>query len=220
MDELFGLEYTCYSPLTEDDETKYISEMNGRLMVFDENDDFKELAGKCSFTLVNLQLASQEEFYIPEIFDSNGDLSDICEFVYDHETGRFFEFFKEQLNEAVVGENVIMIHNIEVAEKYRGKNLSALMIRDFLNRYAQNCAMVFLRIFTPQHSEDEFGNEDEKKWKKQMNFQNLEPDEEQAFYKLAAHFQSLGFENVDGNNIFALNLANENPIDLVHLQDF
>jgi hypothetical protein len=219
MEDLFGIEYSCYSPLADDDESKYISEVNGSIMVFDEDDNFLEVIGKFNFSILNLILASEDGFFIPAIFDYEDHLMTVGEGVYDFESNSFILQTEDDFDEEFLGDNLIIFRYMEIIPEFRGRNLAAMVFKDVINRFGQNCGLLAFRIFTLQHVQVETNSEDEKKWMEKLKLEELEKDEEQAFYKLAAYFQRLGFVNINDDDIFTLNLAKKNPLDDIKLQE-
>jgi hypothetical protein len=219
MKEMFGIEYSCYSPLSDDDETKYITEINGSILAYDENDVFIEVAGKFKVYSINLSQAYIDGYHVPSIFDLEEVIMDIGESMYDFENNCFLDPIKEGFNTGSYGDNLLVLDFIEVIAKYRKRNLCAMAIKDVINRFYNYSAFFALRIFTMQHVDLHLDNEEDKKWAEALKLNEFEQDQEQAFYKLAAFFHNLGFENIE-DQIFAINLAKINPFDRIKLQTF
>ncbi len=211
MEELFSIEYSSYATMASNDESKYLTEINGSILVFDEDEKLIDIAGKFSFMYVNISLAEQDGFSLYELFDSDHDLLVISECIWDGENdvlksidAKNFDIFN--------GDNLFVLQFIEISEKYRGRNLSVVAIKDAISRFGNGCSLMVFRLFTLQHTPQDPINEEEKKWLEKLNLDALEADEEQAFYKLAAFFQSIGFTNIE-DDVFALNLAYTNKLD-------
>lgn len=219
MEELFGIDYSCYSPLTDGDDTTYINEINGSILVFDKDDNFKELAGKFKAAYLSLQLASEEDYFVADLFESEEILKAIGDSIYDYESNFFNKKIREFYRNKILNENILVIQSMEIIEKYRNRRLGAMAIKDLINRFGVNCGLVTIRLFPMQHDDTMIRNAENKKWLGKLKLENLEKDEEQAFYKLAAYYQSLGFSNIDGDDIFTLNPA-EKSMDHIRLQFF
>ncbi len=217
MEELFSIEYSSYATLASNDESKYLNEINGSILVFDEDDKLIDIAGKFSFMYVNIDLAERDDYSLFELFDSDSDLLAISECIWDSESDILKDIDSKDFD-FIIGDNLFVLQFIEISEKYRGRNLSVVAIKDAINRFAHNCSILVFRLFTLQHTPQDPIHEEEKKWLEKLKLEALEADEEQAFYKLAAFFQSIGFTNIE-DEVFALNLTNASELDKFTIKD-
>ncbi|MGK7395817.1 MAG: hypothetical protein ACNS62_14660 [Candidatus Cyclobacteriaceae bacterium M3_2C_046] len=216
-DEYFGVDYSCFSPLVDFENTTYINDVNGRIISYDENDKFKQIVGKFKLNYFNIERARKDGFNMQELFDFEEDMLEIGKCIFDAENSRYHQDILNFYG-YLPYQNLLVLNYMEIISTYRGRNIGAMVLKDIKNRFTVGCGLLALRIKPRQHVPQEKYSEEDVRWDQMMSYGKLENDEEQAFYKLAAYFQKLGFESVNSNDIFTLSPTFNTRLDKTKLQ--
>lgn len=156
--------------ITDIDRT-YITEKIGVIY-----DDEKQI-GTVKFTIIHLTQAIDNQINTFEIFDNHSD--------YLSRVGKLVHKFDEKLDnyaEHKFTYDIIVIEKIEIQEKYRGKNISILVLNDILFRYSYATKFFIIEAFP-------------------LNGIDLSEKEiKLAQSKLIKHYKKAGFENIKGIN--------------------
>ncbi len=196
-DKFYEVEYQFTSELSEIEGNRYITTYSGKLFEKDDSDDSKELIGKISLKFILLELALNEGYHYYEIFDTEGDIYEIGQEIFDFDSEELKEDIRMFYEEEIFSPDICIIQRIEIIEKYRGRGLGSKIIKDIYNRFASCCGLFVLKVF-PLQFDSNFKKVKNTDWGRKLSLEQLGVDKEGAFYRLKAYYQKLGFNHIEG----------------------
>lgn len=197
-EDIYRVDYTFSSFLNNDlmgeDSTDFVNEITLSIYRVNEGREINQLIGRGSVSLLLLNRAIDLGFPLFEVFDASDSIMEMAEVVFDmNQEGDFWskldEFFDYNLPTSY---DTCFIEGIELLPDFRGKGIGKWVLKNIMERFYGSCGLVVVRAFPLQHAG---GFESSLDWKKQMKYELLEADMEQAQYKLFHYYQQLGFSN-------------------------
>ncbi len=189
-----SIDYNIKSSLIDDIEDS-ITEINGELHIFDDNDD-EVIVAKCKYFFIDMDNSDVDAFYL---LDSRQQLEPfIC--LYEMGTTDFTDSFIKLMNEEVWNSNLLIIDRIEILPDFRGKGLAERMINDAIKLFSATADIVVLKPF-PLQFEYKDPEDTPEKWEKMMQLDQLNQNELLAKKRLSSFYQSLGFKPVEDGEL-------------------
>ena len=200
-DKLYEIEYQFTSELSEIEGSRYITTYSGNLFEKDDSDNGKEIIGKVSLKFLLLELALNQGYHYHEIFDTEGDIYEIGQEIFDFDSEEIKEDIRMFYEEEILSPDICIIQRIEIIENYRGQGLGSKIIKDIYNRFSSCCGLFVLKVF-PLQFDSGFKKLKNTDWGRKLNLEKLGVDKEGAFYRLKAYYQKLGFNHIEGYDEF------------------
>ena len=196
-DSFYEIEYKFTSELNEIEGNRYITTYSGNVFETNDFDEGKKLIGKISLKLILLSLATNQGYSSYEIFDTEGDVYEIGQEIFDFKSDEIKEDIRMFYEEEIFSPDICIIQRIEIIEKYRGQGLGSKIIKDIYNRFASCCGLFVLKVF-PLQFDSNFKKLKNTAWGRKLSLEQLGVDKEGAFYRLKAYYQKLGFNHIEG----------------------
>ena len=196
-DSFYEIEYKFTSELNEIEGNRYITTYSGNVFETNDFDEGKKLIGKISLKLILLSLATNQGYSSYEIFDTEGDVYEIGQEIFDFKSDEIKEDIRMFYEEEIFSPDICIIQRIEIIEKYRGQGLGSKIIKDIYNRFASCCGLFVLKVF-PLQFDSNFKKLKNTAWGRKLSLEQLGVDKEGAFYRLKAYQQKLGFNHIEG----------------------
>lgn len=211
-DKYFNILYHLHSSLGDIGPFRYINQISGTVTEVDEQGNKIADVGHINLNLILISLALDTGYDIYEVFDYSHSTMEIGDAVFDFNSYDLVEPLQEYYDYTFLGSNICIVDRIEILPKYRGKGLGKKIVKDMYNRFGSGCCIFVLKCF-PVQFEHEFTHGLNKEWFDKMKYQELEPDEEKAFYQLANFYKKCGWSLIPdvSKELMFLNPALKNP---------
>lgn len=197
MKELFlSFKYSFSSGTGELEGYRYIQNVFIEIYASDIEDDDEEevLIGKSRLKLILVNQAIEDDFSLPQLFDTDPDLFFIGDRVFDLEKGEFHNTILENYQECFMNPNICVLDRLVLIPEYRGYGISKKVIKDTIFHFSTSCGLFVIQPFPLQFEGEHCIGEDT--WEDKNWYKGLEKNEKKAFKQLTAYYQKLGFEKI------------------------
>jgi hypothetical protein len=182
----------------------YLREYRGAIEAVYWDEDHEEgetaAAGDINYSIVKLGLLDSDGADLFTFFDSEGWLLELGECLFDWKTQELKEWITEVI-EAPLKSNLLVVHELQLLPKFRGRRLGLAIMKCLLEEYADTCGFAFLDIFPQQFWE---GMDAQRK--QELRLDDLGRDQERATKRLAEYFHALNLKAVPGTSYLAIHL--------------
>ncbi|MEO6232109.1 MAG: hypothetical protein ABJB11_23740 [Ferruginibacter sp.] len=191
------IQYTIESSFMPAQASRYKQQING-VMYYSPNMNEPEKSveiGKITAEKLLLGQAGENGYPGAAVFDADALVMEIGEAIYDFEKDDFSEATDEHFDTTFM--DLLIVSRLEILPQYRGNDIGKYAIKDLYNNFIGGCGLVALKCF-PLQLESRILEIDPTtpKWNKNMQYDNLETDEEKSNYKLLAYYTSMGFKYI------------------------
>ncbi|MFA7254056.1 MAG: hypothetical protein WC107_05895 [Patescibacteria group bacterium] len=197
---MIEIKYSLNTFIPSDNPDDYVYDIKGDIFWSEITDSGKEInqkVGTLTAYLVDIVSAMNDRVSLLDVMDEHSDnVYRYYELLIDKKENDFKEDLIEG-QERPTNFNLLIIDRIEIAPKYRGRNIGFAAISDLIRVFGHSCGYVAAESFPLQF---EAGNEN-----------NESTDKELATLKLKNYYSKLGFKNIKGTDFMLLNLDYFNP---------
>ncbi|MEQ8219374.1 MAG: hypothetical protein RH981_14145 [Arenibacter sp.] len=189
------VEYTLRSYLEDlRNLDEYISDYFANIYTEDDNDNLEKI-GQLSFRIVHLSrlpgtASTYKEAFGPEYFEES-----IASRILDFDNDDLKESILEHYNFNFIGHELVIIDQLEICEKYRGKGIGTLVLEDLFLRHGGNCRLVVMEAEPLQFQPS---RDRQKEWNEKLNLKSLDRDYEKSKLKLLAFCQRSHMTPIEG----------------------
>ena len=154
-----------------------------------------EKIGQLSFKIVHLSslpgtASNYKEAFGPEYFEER-----IASRILDFDKDDLKECILEYYNFNFIGHELLIIDQLVIFEKYRGKGIGTLVLEDLFLRHGGNCRLVVMEAepmqFQPLRDR-------QKEWNEKLNLKSLDRNYEKSKLKLLAFCQRSHMTPIEG----------------------
>jgi hypothetical protein len=178
---------------------EFIYGHTGDLFEIDDSGFASEIIGKFEIFYVDIRLAMNKGVALYKVFDSHSaELVEYHDRLFQPLSYDFNDSILTALDEDILDHNLLIINNIQLLPKFRGKNLGLVILRDMIDRFSAGVSIVAINPFPVQC---EPVTEENAKWRDSMGLSHFQSDEEIAKIKLQDYFRKLGFISLKGTSI-------------------
>lgn len=197
IDLMPSIDYKIHSSVSGDCED-CITEINGELSVFNDDEDEYELAGKFRHFLIHVEDSGYSADYLLDV------RSKIYPFTCLFEAGTFSfsEKFMSVMENEMWSSNILILDRIEILPGFQGHSLTKVIIDDAVKLFSARTNVVVLKAFPLQH-ECRLPDRTPDEWEVAMAYNDLEQDSGKATKQLVSFYESLGFAVVEDDGIMA-----------------
>lgn len=188
-----SFKYAFTSGLGCYEHSRYIKDVIQGITLTDEYGNDVDEIGTVHALIIHADEAAVSPFGLFEVLDAHSHyLANHIFKVYDTERDFFTEELENHYSD-LMGVNVCFIKEVMIRSKYRGLQIGAKAIKDFVFHYASGCGLFALQPFPLQFEVDALTKRD-----KVFGLEKFEQNFAKAQKKLMAYYKSIGFENVRG----------------------
>jgi GNAT superfamily N-acetyltransferase len=184
---------------------EYVLGIDGKIVLVGE-DQSEVVAGTLQVLLVLIEVAREHGFAAFDVLDSLTDSSHYLELIDDG--GDWHEEVREKFVD-LLSSNLLIINQVKVEPKYRGKGLGILAVKTAIDCFSQGCGLVALKPFPLQ-----FTSWQSPDWKPELPLpRGLSKAQafRSALRKVEKHWARLGFRRIGKTEIWGLCPAHRQP---------
>ncbi len=184
---------------------EYVLGIDGKIVLVGE-DESELVAGTLQVLLVLIEVAREHGFTAFDVLDSLTDSSHYLELIDDR--GDWHDYVREQFID-LHSSNLLIINQVKVEPKYRGKGLGILAVKTAIDCFSQGCGLVALKPFPLQFTWWKSPD-----WKPELplpNGLNKAQAFRSALRKVEKHWARLGFRRIGKTEIWGLCPAHRQP---------
>jgi hypothetical protein len=171
----------------------------GDLFEIDDSGFASEIIGKFEIFYVDVRQAMNKGVALYKVFDSHSyELVAYYDHLFQPLSYDLQDNISAALDNDILDHNLLIINNIQLLPKFRGKNLGLVILRDMIDRFSAGVSIVAINPFPVQC---EPVTEENAKWRDSMGLSHFQSDEEIAKIKLQDYFRKLGFISLKGTSI-------------------
>ncbi len=184
---------------------EYVLGIDGKIVLVGE-DESEVVAGTLQVLLVLIEVAREHGFAAFDVLDSLTDSSHYLELIDDG--GDWHDVVREKFVD-LLSSNLLIINQVKVEPKYRGKGLGILAVKTAIDCFSQGCGLVALKPFPLQ-----FTSWQSPDWKPELPLgKGLSKAQafRSALRKVEKHWARLGFRRIGKTEIWGLCPAHRQP---------
>lgn len=184
---------------------EYVLGIDGKIVLVGE-DESEVVAGTLELLLVLIEVAREHGFVAFDVLDSLTDSSHYLELIDDG--GDWHDDVREQFID-LLSSNLLIINQVKVEPKYRGKGLGILAVKTAIDCFSQGCGLVASKPFPLQ-----FTSWKSPDWKPEPPLpKGLSKAQafRSALRKVEKHWARLGFRRIGKTEIWGLCPAHRQP---------
>lgn len=206
---LYRVSFSIREPLIPGAEaSEYVRPIVGEIECVDAQGSLLSPAGQLVGQLVRVGSALLEGESLREICGaSNASLLSVGLAVFDFATSTWSERVEQQFD-AIFNTDLLVIERVEVLPEHRGRSVGLAAARRFIETFSAGCGLAVCQPAPLQFSAHKKNDE---RWQAEMRSEDFSQDEAKATRRLIRHCRRLGFRNLRGTDIYALQIENTLP---------
>ena len=212
------IEYTFSSCLAACAEYRFIREIKVKVYSGEcRNNSDNELIATADLKILLLNDAIEHDFDIFQIFDNDSYTYWHGESFYDFRRQDFKNAIYKKYQGQMCSENICFIESMCIKPAYRRIGLGAKIFKDFVMHFRRDSSLFVIQPFPLQFEHPIEDNA----MKELFVFDGLETNKSKATKKLAAHYESWGFEKITRiKNLLFFNAdVKSEKFDSINLED-
>lgn len=201
---------------------RYIQEIFVDIIKTDDSGKNVQIIGKASIKIMLLSQALDDNFDIFQIFDSDSYTMRIGDEIYDFENDDIKEDLRRQLfgDDYMANPNICIFERLTILPEYRGLGIAAKFIKDNFFFFSTACGLIVMQPF-PLQFEAEGTLAKCSDFERQMEYDQMEKDENKARKSLINFYKKVGFLSVKGYDdlMFLLPGFKNKKLDAIDLNE-
>lgn len=204
------------------EEERYVQNIFVDIIKTDDSGNEVQIIGKASIKIMLLSQALDDNFGIFQIFDSDSYTMHIGSTIYDFDNGDINEDLRRQLfgDDFMINPNICIFERLTILPEYRGLGIAAKFIKDNFFFFNTACGLIVMQPF-PLQFEAEGTLAKRSDFERQMEYDQMEKDENKARKSLINFYKKVGFISVKGYDdlMFLLPGFKNNKLDAIDLNE-
>ena len=178
---------------------RYIQEIFVDIVKTDDSGKDVQIIGKASIKIMLLSQALDDNFDIFQIFHSDSYTMRVGEEIYDFRYGDIKEDLRRKLfgDDYMTNPNICIFERLTILPEYRGLGIAAKFIKDNFFFFNTACGLIVMQPF-PLQFEAEGTLAKCSDFERQMEYDQMEKDENKARKSLINFYKKVGFISVKG----------------------
>lgn len=201
---------------------RYIQEIFVDIVKTDDSGKDVQIIGKASIKIMLLSQALDDNFDIFQIFDSDSYTMRVGEEIYDFRYGDIKEDLRRKLfgDDYMTNPNICIFERLTILPEYRGLGIAAKFIKDNFFFFSTTCGLIVMQPF-PLQFEAESTLAKCSDFERQMEYDQMEKDENKARKSLINFYKKVGFISVKGYDdlMFLLPGFKNKKLDAIDLNE-
>lgn len=201
---------------------RYIQEIFVDIIKTDDSGKNVQIIGKASIKIMLLSQALDDNFDIFQIFDSDSYTMRIGDEIYDFENDDIKEDLRRQLfgDDYMANPNICIFERLTILPEYRGLGIAAKFIKDNFFFFSTACGLIVMQPF-PLQFEAEGTHAKCSDFERQMEYDQMEKNENKARKSLINFYKKVGFLSVKGYDdlMFLLPGFKNKKLDAIDLNE-
>lgn len=204
------------------EEERYVQNIFVDIIKTDDSGNEVQIIGKASIKIMLLSQALDDNFDIFQIFDSDSYTMHIGSTIYDFDNGDINEDLRRQLfgDDFMINPNICIFERLTILPEYRGLGIAAKFIKDNFFFFNTACGLIVMQPF-PLQFEAEGTLAKRSDFERQMEYDQMEKDENKARKSLINFYKKVGFISVKGYDdlMFLLPGFKNKKLDAIDLNE-
>jgi GNAT superfamily N-acetyltransferase len=163
--------------------------------------------GTLEFYLIRLGEALNQGVGYFDIFDSYQETMDLAEAVFDGSFSEFKPVVARRFPDASTSDDILLLHRLQIHPLTRGQRIGLAVLDRAMLDWSSGCSLVVIKPFPLQF---EAGALERRSWT-ELKLGDFPSAEKEAFKRLSAYYEQLGFERLGRTEFFALSTAVVRP---------
>ena len=220
LDIIFRYQFCSFlGPMEEE---RYVQKIFVDIVKTDDSGKDVQIIGKASIRIMLLSQALDDNFDIFQIFDSDSYTMHIGSTIYDFDNDDINEDLRRQLfgDDIMINPNICIFERLTILPEYRGLGIAAKFIKDNFFFFSTTCGLIVMQPF-PLQFEAECTHTKCSDFERQMEYDQMEKDENKARKSLINFYKKVGFLSVKGYDdlMFLLPGFKNKKLDAIDLNE-
>lgn len=220
LDIIFRYQFCSFlGPMEEE---RYVQKIFVDIVKTDDSGKDVQIIGKASIKIMLLSQALDDNFDIFQIFDSDSYTMRVGEEIYDFRYGDIKEDLRRKLfgDDYMTNPNICIFERLTILPEYRGLGIAAKFIKDNFFFFSTTCGLIVMQPF-PLQFEAESTLAKCSDFERQMEYDQMEKDENKARKSLINFYKKVGFISVKGYDdlMFLLPGFKNKKLDAIDLNE-
>lgn len=220
LDIIFRYQFCSFlGPMEEE---RYVQKIFVDIVKTDDSGKDVQIIGKASIKIMLLSQALDDNFDIFQIFDSDSYTMRVGEEIYDFRYGDIKEDLRRKLfgDDYMTNPNICIFERLTILPEYRGLGIAAKFIKDNFFFFSTTCGLIVMQPF-PLQFEAEGTLAKCSDFERQMEYDQMEKDENKARKSLINFYKKVGFISVKGYDdlMFLLPGFKNKKLDAIDLNE-
>ena len=220
LDIIFRYQFCSFlGPMEEE---RYVQKIFVDIVKTDDSGNDVQIIGKASIKIILVAQALDDGYDIYDVFDTDSYTMRIGDEIYDFENDDIKEDLGRQLfgDDYMANPNICIFERLTILPEYRGLGIAAKFIKDNFFFFNTACGLIVMQPF-PLQFEAEGTHAKCSDFERQMEYDQMEKDENKARKSLINFYKKVGFLSVKGYDdlMFLLPEFKNKKLDAIDLNE-